>query len=165
MLILSDTCFWTHSIRIFQEKILDVRPILLNFDLYTTDRVLEEVYNYKLENFVPLNETTIIPIFDEDFGEYPELSGMDIQDGSLVIAYDQIENEDPLILTDDGELYEECIQTNRDVFLLPLFLLFMVEKKYLSKKKMAQCLRFWEKNGKYKKRDIKKWKLELQMIN
>ena len=120
MLIITDTCFWTHSIRLFNAKILDVRLLLLEFDLLTTNRVLEEIENYRLGHFVSIKRFEILPISDEAFNKYPELSEMDIQDGSLVIAYDQLQREDAFILT---EIKLKLLLLNNWVLLIKLYII------------------------------------------
>ena len=84
---------------------------------------------------------------------------------SLVIAYDKAKPDTPIILTDDGALDSECHQTNRKILLLPVFLLTILQQGLISKNAVAKCLKHWEKNGSYKQKFIKRWKLELQNIH
>lgn len=165
MLFLIDTCFWNHISFLYDQNILDLRQVLENFRLGLTNLVKTEIKRYQLHKFVPLEQILIIPIEESDFTKkYKDITYLDKEDQSLIIAYDKFKKENPLILTDDGGLFSECLQTNRTALLLPLFILSLVRQNLLSKNKAAKCLRFWEKTGAYKRKEIKIWKLELQKV-
>ncbi len=165
MIFLIDTCFWNHSFRLFQEKILDIRPLILKYNLGITDAVIAEIKHFNLDSYVPLNQIYIIPISDSEFDHsYKDISYLDREDQTLIVSYDKIASDTPVILTDDGALFAECLQTNRTALLLPLFLLSLVRHNLVSKNAIAKCLRYWEETGAYKLKEIKKWTQELQDI-
>ena len=73
-------------------------------------------------------------------------------------------DQNPFILTDDGELLAECIQTNKNATNLTYFLLEAVKQGKLTKNKFDKALTFWNRTHSYPKKHIVKWKKDLQEI-
>ncbi len=69
-----------------------------------------------------------------------------------------------MLLSDDGGLLMEIKSWGLTGFRLPSFSIWLVQSGFVRKNTGAQMLRFWEKNGLYEKREIKRWKSELQHI-
>ena len=164
MLLLVDTCFWNHNLDLFKSKIFDIRPILFDHTIVLTEEVKKEIIHYKIDIFVPLNQIYILPISKDEFDKYSDLDYLDDADRTLIIAYDKKLQDFPFILTDDEEFLEECLQTNKRVMNLPQFMLELVREDLVKKNTVAKCLKFWTKRKTHKKKEIKKWKLELQNI-
>ncbi len=140
--------------------------ILFSFRICTTDAVKEEIINFKLGKFVPLDRIFIIPVSTQDFLKHSNnLPNIDKADQSLIIAARKNPNEKPIILSDDGELILEIIQTGMLGMRLPVFILMLIKWGLVNKNLGAKCLRFWEKVGRFKKKELIKWKNELKMIN
>ena len=116
-------------------------------------------------DYVPMDQIFIIHVTSQDFTKNLEtLPDLDEADQSLIIAGRKKLKENPIILTDDGELLSELIQTNISTMRLPVFLLMLIRNGMVSKNIGAKSLRFWEKVGRYKKQDLSKWKNELKII-
>lgn len=166
MLFLTDTCFWSHVNELNENNIWNIKEILSFFRICTTDAVKKEIIHYKLEKFVPLDKIFMIPVSQQDFAENLNiLPDIDEADQSLIIASRKNPNEKPIILTDDGELLAELIQTRIPGMRLPVFILMLIRCGLVSKNIGVNCLKFWEKVGRYKKKELLKWKNELKIIN
>ncbi len=165
MLLLTDTCFWSHAEELNRNDVWDIRTILFSFRICTTGAVKAEILHFHLEDFVPLDRIFLVPVSRQDFRTYSGLlPDLGPADQSLIIASRKNVQENPIILTDDGELLTELIQTKLAGMGLPVFLLQLIRIGLVKKNIGAKCLRFWEKVGRYKKSDLAKWKKELQSI-
>ena len=100
--------------------------------------------------------------FEENLNDLPDI---DKADQSLIIASRKNPNEKPIILTNDGELLSELIQTKMAGMRLPVFILMLIKWGLVTKNLGAKCLKFWEKVGRFKKKELIRWKNELKMIN
>ena len=86
---------------------------------------------------------------------------MDLADQSIWIAGYMDKKNEYLILTDDGELLLECQISNINAMRLPSFLIFLCKSDILSKNQVIKCIKYWEKKGRFGKKDLKKWREEL----
>jgi hypothetical protein len=165
MIFLTDTCFWSHLKLLFDNSIYDFRDFFELNNWGLTEEVIKEMKHYKLDTFVDIKQASIIPInqkeYDSILDHYPFLKEFDKADQTLIIASQKL-NEP--ILTDDGDLYLNCLSMKIICFLLPLFCLNQCRNGGISKKIMYRCLDFWESHELYKKREINKWYKELQAI-
>ena len=166
LIFLTDTCFWTHTNELNENNIWNINEILFSFRVCTTDAVKKEIIHFKLDKFVPLDRIFIISVSTQDFAENSNnLPDIDEADQSLIIAARKNPNEKPIILSDDGELISEIIQTGMLGMRPPVFILMLIKWGLVTKNLGARCLKFWEKVGRFKKRELIKWKNELKMIN
>jgi len=165
MLLLMDTCAWSHSEILETEHIFDIRPFLGKFRVGATEEILKELKYYRLHIFVSLQDLFLVPLssseWEQALQKYPTLEALDKADQSLVIA---ALRDKSLLVTDDGDLFLESQALGVDIFRLPAFLLKLARQVNLSKTTVYKCLRFWEERGSYKKRDISRWKTDLQSI-
>ncbi|MHA1746851.1 MAG: hypothetical protein ACTSWW_12695 [Promethearchaeota archaeon] len=165
MFLLTDTCFWSHAYELFECKIFDINPVISSFRLAFTDAVKMEIIDYKLEDFVPIDDILTVNISESEFITIDHcFSDLDQADQSLAIAARKIRSDNPIILTDDGELVSELLQTHFNAMRLPVFLLSLVKDGAISKNNVAKCLQFWEKVGRFKRKEIRLWKSELTKI-
>ncbi len=165
MLYLTDTCFWKHAHLLFEDTSVDIRALLNRYRWGYSLEIKKELLHYRLTNFLSQDEAHLIPISTKDWqifnSKYPYLQDFDKPDQSLILIALRDQN---VILTDDGSLFIEAKALHISSFLLPLFLINQVKFGYCSKKKLNQCLRFWEIHGLYAKRDIKNWSSTLKLI-
>ncbi len=166
MIFLTDTCFWAHASELNDSNIWNINEILFSFRICTTDAVKKEIIHFKLDTFVPLDRIFLISVSTQDVAEnYGNLPDIDEADQSLLIAARKNPNEKPIILSDDGELISEILQTGMLGMRLPVFILMLIKWGLVTKNLGAKCLKFWEKIGRFQKRELIKWKNELKMIN
>ena len=166
MMLLIDTCFWSHAHQLFLAKIWDIRPILTHFRLGSTEEVSKELYHFNLHHFVPIDRILLVSVLENDYMTYQRyIPPLDRTDQSLLIAMRKISHEEPILLTDDGELLSEVLQTNLSGMKLPVFVLWLVWNALVEKKIGAKCIRFWEKQKQFKKKEISRWKKELHIIS
>lgn len=158
MIAYTDTCFWNHVKEIFDSLSIDLRIPLFEIKCGMTKAVEEEIIFHRLDSFVPINQMFKIPVSEQEINDflrkYPSLSEFDYPDQTLIVVG---RRDNAIILTDDGELFIQCQALNIYVLLLPQFLLFLVNKSIFKKTEVYRCIRFWEENGRYKARDLKKW--------
>ena len=165
MFLLLDTCFCLHCEELYRNNIFDIRPLLKNFFLATTEAVKEELIHYKLNKFLPISEFVIFPLESEDIQEIQDkntsLNELDKADQSLWVVGDKNKKDIIIILTDDGGLLIECQIAHSKALRLPSFLLLLLRNEEISKNNVHKCLRFWSKVGRYSQRDLKHWKQDL----
>ncbi len=89
---------------------------------------------------------------------------LDVPDQSLWAAAHHYQKEEYAILTDDGELLMECQIASIRALRLPSFLLLMVREGLLKKNNVSKCFRFWHNCTHFKKKDLCRWKQELDSI-
>ena len=150
---------------LLDNEIIDLRSILNLFDWGITDEVHLEIDSQQLDNFFPIDQATIVAVSIDDIEDLrrhvPTLSEFDMADQSLITAALRDEHA---ILTDDGELYMECLALGIITMRLPQFCLSLAIKGMMDKTNVFQALCFWENVGRYSKKLIKKWKNELNEI-
>lgn len=158
MIAYTDTCFWNHVKEIKDYLSIDLRIQISEIKWGTTNAVEEELIHHKLDSFVPKDQMFKIPVSESEITyfekKYPSLNEFDYADQTLIVVG---KRDNAIILTDDGDLFIQCQALNISVLLLPQFLLFLVRKSILKKNEAHRCIRFWEENGRYKARDLKKW--------
>lgn len=168
MLLLLDTCFCSHCEELFLNDIFDIRPLLLKFKIAITNYGKKELMHFGLNKFLNLEDILIIDTETLNLEIYRKnnefIDALDKPDQLLwIIAYKNKE-EDYIVLTDDGELLLNCQISKLSAMRLPTFLIFLGKLNYLSKNQIAKCLKFWEKIGRFKKQELKKWNYELQQM-
>ncbi|MHA1675512.1 MAG: hypothetical protein ACTSYI_18015 [Promethearchaeota archaeon] len=164
-LFILDTCFVSHAQELKTHHIWDIGPSLASARLCVTEAVNQEIIHFGLDTDPPLDHRFIIPISEADFQKYDSiLPDIDQADQSILIAVRKLENDRPIVLTDDGELLAELVQTKRNVMNLPIFLLMLIRAGIVSKNIGAKCLKFWVQQGRYNRKNLKQWNLELQKI-
>lgn len=165
MLFLTDTCFWSHVKELYDDETIDLRPTLNLFRWGITEAVKSEINRRQLGHFIPFDKATLITLSEEELNvtrkQVQTLSEFDLADQTLIVAGLR---DKSVVLTDDGELYMECIVLNIDTMLLPQFCLSLVKNGAMDKTIIFKALRFWESTGKYSKKFIKKWKETLREI-
>ncbi|NMC05827.1 MAG: hypothetical protein GYA24_11475 [Candidatus Lokiarchaeota archaeon] len=165
MLLLIDTCFWNHCKEIQEAHVWDFRDLLPRFRWGYTSAVLEEIKHYYLDNFVPVDNAMLVPASSNEIDSLkrfdPVISEFDLADQSLLVAG---RRERGLVLTDDGPLELECMALDITTFRLPGFMLKLIQDDLLEKTIFNRCWRLWEKTGRYRKVDLKKWHAVVQEI-
>jgi len=165
MFLLLDTCFCLHCEELYSNNIFDIRPLLKNFFLATTEAVKEELIHYKLNKFLPISEFVLFPLEFEDILKIKDdnalVNELDNADQTLWIVGENNKKDEIIILTDDGALLIECQIANIQALRLPSFLLFLLRNEEISKNDVYKCLRFWSKVGRYSQHDLKHWKQDL----
>ena len=153
-----------HAQELFNADVLDLRSPLSFFRLGTTEEVLRELKRFHLEDFAPMVDLYVLPLskgeWDDALRRNPTLTEFDPADQTLAIV---ALRDKCLLLTDDGDLFLESQALGIEVYRLPAFCVKLARDFDLPKRIVAQCLRYWESAGCYKKKDIKKWKAELQL--
>ena len=165
MFLLVDTCFWSHCKDLQEAEIWDVRKVLPRFRWGYTDAIFEELIHFDLDTYIPMDQGFVIKTTQAEFEQLRRadalIESLDIADQSLLVVASR---EDGIVLTDDGGLVLECFALNINAFRLPSFILLLIRQGLERKTIGARCLRYWEKQGSYRKQDIKGWKKELQLI-
>ncbi|MHA1796460.1 MAG: hypothetical protein ACTSUK_10125 [Promethearchaeota archaeon] len=165
MLFLIDTCFWLHVQTIYRDLKIDLRILLKHFRWGYTEQILQEYKHYHLQNFVPLSDGYQIPFSNQELKKFQEkysfIREFDISDQTLVAC---AKRDSAIILTDDGGLLMEIQSWEKMGLCLPAFCLWAVKKGLIRKNTMIRLLRFWENNHLFEKREIKRWKNELQQV-
>ena len=165
MIILTDTCFWSHSKEIHDAGILDIREILLEYRWGYTPSVQEEINYWGLDDFIKESIAIMFPVSQKEIqsltSQDPLLESLDQADQELLIA---CRRESGLILSDDGELLMEATAAVLPALSLPVFILKNTEEGTIEKRMMARCLKLWEDKHRYKKKQISRWGKELQEI-
>ncbi len=166
MKFLTDTCFWLHSFELFTNKIIDIRLVFNDFQWGITSEIRRELINFENEGFLNYDNINIGSVSDDELlrfqKKHPTISHFDIADQTLIVA---ALREPCVILTDDGGLLMESQALQIKALFLPQFLLNLVKEGVVSKNTYYQCLRYWEKNKSYPKKQLKIWKAKFQIIN
>ena len=157
-----------HGRELFQNlrlNSLDLRVILSNIRWGVSREVLREIQHYRVEPFFPTKETYIMPLAPSEIEVFlrrlPSVESLDAADISLLsIAL----REKGVILSDDGGLTAECDAFQIPSFTLPTFLLNLVANDRLNKRDAHRAYRFWEKERRYSRQELKKVKNELQNL-
>jgi len=165
MFFLTDTCFWSHVKDLHENDIIDLRPVLDSLNWAITDEVSLEIDRQKLGSFFPHEHAIIIPVTNEQLEntkkQIPTIGEFDIADQTLIVVG---RKDEQVVLTDDGELYMECIALGIQTMLLPQFCLSLTLNGMMDKTVVFRALRFWETTRRYSLKFIKKWKNELKEI-
>jgi len=164
--LIIDTCSWNRIKDLSDSKIFDLRPIIAQFQCGITEEVQKELEYYHLTSFVGEESTEIIPISSRELNifrtKYPFLTSLDLADQTLIIVGLRDES---VIITEDGELFMGCIGMKVNALRLPMLLLMLTRDGIIPKNQCARIIRYWEEQCRYKQKDIKLWKSELQKIS
>jgi len=165
VILFADTCFLSHMQDITEAQIYDFRGLWSQFRWGITPDIEKELDHYNIFDFFPKIDAYIIPVNANEiantFNRYPTLSHFDRADQSLITAAIQ---ENGIVLTDDGDLLIECITIGIRAMSLPVFCLDLVKTELLSKREYYQLLVFWETHHRYAKKDLRRWKKQLQIL-
>lgn len=165
MTFLMDTCTWMHLFELYVEKQYDFRGLLSDFKWGLTEEVKEEIIHFQIDEYVKLDEAYVFPItlieFEQFQKMYPSIVELDKADQTLLLIG---KREEQPIITDDTDLFLEAKSMGLECYLLPLFILKMVEQAIISKKDGRKILKYWEDNKNYVFSDIKKWKASLNLL-
>lgn len=165
MILLIDTCFWSHAKDLHDGGIIDTREFLDTFRWGYSPAVQKEIQHFKLGDFARADKAIVFPVSTEERKVFekrsPTAASLDDADQELIIAS---QREHGMILSDDGEFLMECAAMNVPAISLPVFLLRLVEQGSMDKRSVARCLKFWEDQNRYKKKQIARWRKELQGI-
>ena len=66
MIILTDTCFWSHSKEIHDAGILDIREILYDYRWGYTPSIQEEINHWKLDDYIKDDVAIMFPVSDDE---------------------------------------------------------------------------------------------------
>ena len=140
-IFLVDTCFLSHVRELYIELKYDLRPIINIFRWGFTDEVRFELEHRGMitqgVSFICSKDAFRIPVREEEIGKarakYPTISHFDLADQTLIIAGLR---DNCVILTDDGELFLECLALGIQVLRLPHFFLFLVKNYFIDKYKV-----------------------------
>jgi hypothetical protein len=165
LIILIDTCFWSHAKGLHDGGIIDARRYLDAFRWGYTPAVQKEIRHFHLDDFARADKAIIFPASKEErqalAKRSPTAADLDDADQERIIT---CQREQGLILSDDGEFLMECASMGVQAFSLPVFLLRLVEAGVIDKRSVARCFKFWEDQHRYKAKQIARWKKELQEI-
>jgi hypothetical protein len=165
MILLIDTCFWSHAKQLHDAKILDPRECIAAFRWGYTIAVQEEIQHFKLDDFVHADKAIMFPVSagerQNTIKHAPSIAELDDADQELIIA---CRREGGLILSDDGEFLMECGALDLPAISLPVFLLKLAENGHVDKRSVVRCLKFWEEHHRFKLKQLARWKKELQSI-
>jgi predicted nuclease of predicted toxin-antitoxin system len=150
---------------ITESQIYDFRQLWGKFRWGITPDIQRELDHHKIFDFFPLSDAYIIPAtnseIEHNINQFPTLSHFDRADQSIITAAIR---ENGIILTDDGDLLIECITLGIHAMSLPVFCLDLVKNSELSKRECYHLLIFWETHHRYAKKDLKRWKTQLQSL-
>jgi rRNA-processing protein FCF1 len=165
MIFLTDTCFWKHIEEIHLHKKIDLRPSISLYKWGITLSVKQELTHFEIEEFLKIDEAFLIPVSDKEIKkyqqQYPFFIEYDIADQTLMVV--AIRDRCP-ILTDDRSLFRAARSIGIEALLLPHFCLFLIKEGQISKRDVAQIIKFWEESKRFKLKELKKFKAELQAI-
>ncbi len=162
MFFILDTCFMNHCRELNAQDVLDIKPILAEFSLAITQEVKKEILHYGINNFMGIDNFIILPVSHDDYHNFhlknEFLSDLDKADQSIWIAGMKNREKNYLILSDDGQLVNECQLYQIKALRLPSFLIFLAKNDIIEKNTIYKCLKFWESVGRFNKHDLKAWK-------
>ncbi len=165
MILLTDTCFWSHAKQLHDAKVLDMREHIAAFRWGYTLAVQKEIKHFELDDFVRADRAIMFPVSAGERQnartQAPSITELDDADQELIIA---CRRERGLILSDDGEFLMECAALDLPAISLPVLLLKLVENGTMDKRTVARCFKFWEDNHRFKLKQLARWKKELQSI-
>jgi hypothetical protein len=149
---------------ITEAQIYDFRELWAKFRWGITPDIQKELYYFKVFEFFPRTIAYVIPVSNDEIAttitQYPILKHFDDADQSLITAAIR---EAGIILTDDSDFLMECITIGIRAMSLPAFCLGLVKSELLSKTECYHLLMFWETHHRYAKKDLKRWKKQLQV--
>ena len=150
---------------ITEAQIFDFRQLWVKFRWGITTDIQKESDHFKILDFFPRVDAYLIPVnsseIDIILNQFPTLSHFDRADQSLLTAAIR---EKGIVLTDDGDLLIECITLGIHAMSLPVFCLDLVKSGELSKREYYHLHVFWETHHRYAKKDLKRWKTQLQHL-
>jgi hypothetical protein len=165
VVLLIDTCFWSHAKSLHEGGILDARKYLDAFRWGYTPAVQKEVRHFQLDDFARADKAIVFPVSKEEFqalvNRSPTAAELDDADQELIIT---CKREHGMILSDDGEFLMECAAIGVQAISLPVFLLKLVEAGGIDKRSVARCIKFWDDQHRYKHKQLARWRKELQEI-
>lgn len=165
MILLADTCFLSHMRDLAEDHIYDFHELWASFRWGITLAIQNEVEHFNIFDFFSKAEAYIVPVSNNEIANtltrYPILTHFDRADQSLITV---ALREDGIILTDDGDLLMECIAMGLQAMSLPVFCLDLVKSDLLSKTECYHLLKFWEIHHRYAKKDLNRWKKQLQLL-
>ncbi|NMC07277.1 MAG: hypothetical protein GYA24_18815 [Candidatus Lokiarchaeota archaeon] len=165
MILLIDTCFWSHAKDLHDGGIIDIRQELGAFRWGYSPAVQKEIQHFKLGDFARADKAIVFPVSKEErqalAKHSPAAASLDDADQELIIA---CQREHGLILSDDGEFLMECAAMGVPAISLPVFLLRLVETRVMDKRSASRCLKYWEEQSLVKKKQLARWRKELQGI-
>jgi hypothetical protein len=165
MILLIDTCFWSHTKHLHDANVLDIREYIVAFRWGYTLAVQKEIEHFELDDFIHADMAIMFPVSVDErqhaFKQAPSITELDDADQELIIA---CRRESGLILSDDGEFLMECAALGLPAISLPVFLLKLVQNGDMDKRTVSRCLKFWEEHHRFKLKQLARWKKELQSI-
>jgi hypothetical protein len=160
-----DTCFWLHLQDLYAEIKFDIRTIIQKFQWGYSELLKTEYFHFHLDQFIPMDSGYIFPLNTNSLSnyqaKYPAIQELDDADQSIFILG---KRDDHIVLTDDSELLMECLGNNIQALRLGPFLLFLAKHGFLSKNPVFKLLKHWETRGTYQKRDLNRWKKDLNLV-
>jgi len=165
LILLTDTCFWSHAKSLHDGGILDARVYLATFRWGYTPAVQKEIKHFKLDDYARADTAIVFPVSKDERQAFakqsPAATDLDDADQELIIT---CQREQGLILSDDGEFLMECAAIGVRAISLPVFFLKLVESGDLDKRSVARCLKFWEDQHRFKLKQLARWRKGLQEI-
>lgn len=161
--VIIDICFFNHIRELSELRVYDFKPLIKQITWGYTPQLLTEYLNYDIFSYIPRKDGSLIHVTKTEIQNLekkdPLLKMLDIADRSQLVAG---KRDNVIILTDDDDLLIECIALNIPAFSLPAFCLILVENSMLTKKECYRILHYFEQNGWFAVKLIKKAKNKLQ---
>jgi hypothetical protein len=165
LILLTDTCFWSHTKSLHDGGILDAREYVDTFRWGYTPAVQKEIRHFQLDDFARADKAIVFPVSKEErqalAKRSPSAAELDDADQELIIT---CQREQGIIISDDSEFLMECASLGVQAISLPVFFLKLVEAGEIDKRSVARCFKFWEDQRRYKVKQLARWRKELQEI-
>lgn len=165
MFYLFDTCALNHIRELQENKIIDLRNIILQFRIGITNAIVKEWENYGLVHFFSPENCYLIPIQNHDIdgmiARFPFFNDFDEADQTLLWASMQ---DSSVIISDDGGLNAAALSVGKKAIFLPDLLIYLVKEGFLNKNEVRKALKFWKEVHRYNKSSHKRWLKSLNLI-
>jgi hypothetical protein len=158
MLILTDTSVWMHVYTLIKDNRFDFRPHFRRFNIAVTGQIQEELAKSEYQEYWQKEQYELIEVSQKDIDEYLShqngFEELDPIDRTILIA---AERDHGLVLTDDSEIFLECISRKILVMRFPHFCLKMALDGDIIWPEISYLGLYWEQKKRYSKKELAEW--------
>lgn len=163
-IIYFDTCSLLNIEALRNSTKINLYHLLTQFRIGITSELEFEYNHFKLD-LEEINFDFYTKIKEQELEEYKKLYNLAEFDDADVSLFIMGKRDGSTIITDDRPLFFQGISCQLDIFLLPNFLLAMVDRGFLKKNTFFKCYKYWEKIKRYSKPILKEIKQQFHLIS